>query len=86
MPLLFPAGILFYCILPTRRHFRCVQMVLEYGADVNNVTFEGKPVFLQACEQAHEIKETCMIFLERGADPNAVNLVRTKGGPVLGCL
>ncbi|XP_077171939.1 ankyrin repeat and EF-hand domain-containing protein 1 [Paroedura picta] len=67
-------GILFYCILPTRRHFRCVQMVLEYGADVNNVTFDGKPVFLQACEQAHEIKETCLTFLERGADPNAVNL------------
>nr|XP_056712696.1 ankyrin repeat and EF-hand domain-containing protein 1 [Euleptes europaea] len=67
-------GILFYCILPTKRHFRCVQMVLEYGADVNNVTFDGKPVFLQACEQAHEMKETCMIFLERGADPNAVNL------------
>ncbi|XP_048366445.1 ankyrin repeat and EF-hand domain-containing protein 1 [Sphaerodactylus townsendi] len=67
-------GILFYCILPTKRHFRCVNMVLEYGADVNNVTFDGKPVFLQACEQAHEMKDTCMIFLESGADPNAVNL------------
>ncbi|XP_054847993.1 ankyrin repeat and EF-hand domain-containing protein 1 [Eublepharis macularius] len=67
-------GILFYCILPTKRHFRCVQMVLEYGADVNNVTFDGKPVFLQACEQAHEIKDMCMNFLDRGANPNSVNL------------
>ncbi|XP_034288261.1 ankyrin repeat and EF-hand domain-containing protein 1 [Pantherophis guttatus] len=66
-------GVLFYCILPTKRHFRCVQMVLEFGADVNNCTFEGKPVFVQACEQAHEIKEICMTFLERGADPNATN-------------
>lgn len=66
-------GVLFYCLLPTKRHFRCVQMVLEYGADVNNCAFDGKPVFVQACEQAHEIKETCMSFLERGADPNATN-------------
>ncbi|XP_026566177.1 ankyrin repeat and EF-hand domain-containing protein 1 [Pseudonaja textilis] len=66
-------GVLFYCILPTKRHFRCVQMVLEFGADVNNCAFEGKPVFVQACEQAHEIKEICMTFLERGADPNATN-------------
>ncbi|XP_053236614.1 ankyrin repeat and EF-hand domain-containing protein 1 isoform X1 [Podarcis raffonei] len=66
-------GVLFYCILPTKRHFRCVQMVLEYGADVNNCTFEGKPVFVQACEQAHEIRDMCMTFLERGADPNATN-------------
>ncbi|XP_042297122.1 ankyrin repeat and EF-hand domain-containing protein 1 [Sceloporus undulatus] len=66
-------GVLFYCILPTKRHYRCVQMALEFGADVNNCTFEGKPVFVQACEQAHEIKEICMQFLERGANPNATN-------------
>ncbi|KAF7249320.1 Ankyrin repeat and EF-hand domain-containing protein 1 [Varanus komodoensis] len=67
-------GVLFYCILPTKRHFRCVQIVLEFGADVNNCTIEGKHVFVQACEQAHEIKEICMKFLERGANPNAMNL------------
>ncbi|XP_062981395.1 ankyrin repeat and EF-hand domain-containing protein 1 isoform X2 [Elgaria multicarinata webbii] len=66
-------GVLFYCILPTKRHYRCVQIALEFGADVNNCTIEGKPVFLQACEQAHEIKEICMKFLDRGADPNATN-------------
>uniref|UniRef100_A0ABM5GNX7 Ankyrin repeat and EF-hand domain-containing protein 1 n=1 Tax=Pogona vitticeps TaxID=103695 RepID=A0ABM5GNX7_9SAUR len=66
-------GVLFYCILPTKRHYRCVQIVLEFGADVNNCTLEGKPVFVQACEQAHEIKEMCMTFLERGANPNATN-------------
>lgn len=66
-------GVLFYCLLPTKRHFRCVQMVLEYGADVNNCSIDGKPIFVQACEQAHEIKEMCMSFLERGADPNATN-------------
>ncbi|XP_064366066.1 ankyrin repeat and EF-hand domain-containing protein 1 [Dromaius novaehollandiae] len=66
-------SILFYSILPTRRHCRCTQIALEYGADVNNSTTEGKPVFVQACEQAQGIKEICLNFLERGADPNAIN-------------
>ncbi|NWS67050.1 ANKE1 protein, partial [Crotophaga sulcirostris] len=66
-------GILFYCILPTRRHYHCVEIALDYGADVNNCTTNGKPVFLQACEQAHDIKEICLNFLERGANPNATN-------------
>ncbi|XP_015712540.1 ankyrin repeat and EF-hand domain-containing protein 1 [Coturnix japonica] len=64
-------GILFYCILPTRRHFQCTQIALDYGADINNCTNDGKPIFLQACEEAHSIKEICLNFLERGANPNA---------------
>ncbi|NWH66180.1 ANKE1 protein, partial [Geococcyx californianus] len=66
-------GILFYCILPTRRHYRCVQIALDNGADVNNCTADGKPVFLQACENARGIKEICLSFLERGVNPNATN-------------
>ncbi|NXI37972.1 ANKE1 protein, partial [Galbula dea] len=66
-------GVLFYCILPTRRHYHCTQIALDYGADVNNCANDGKPLFLQACEQAHDIKEICLNFLERGADPNASN-------------
>ncbi|KFR11770.1 Ankyrin repeat and EF-hand domain-containing protein 1 [Opisthocomus hoazin] len=66
-------GVLFYCILPTRRHYHCTQIALDYGADVNNCTTDGKPVFLQACEQARDIKEICLNFLERGANPNASN-------------
>ncbi|NXO02033.1 ANKE1 protein, partial [Rhinopomastus cyanomelas] len=66
-------GILFYCILPTGRHYRCMQIALDCGADVNNCTAEGKPVFLQACEQAHDVKEICWKFLESGANPNARN-------------
>ncbi|XP_040523971.1 ankyrin repeat and EF-hand domain-containing protein 1 [Gallus gallus] len=64
-------GVLFYCILPTRRHYHCTQIALDYGADINNCSTDGKPVFLQACEQAHDIKEICLNFLERGANPNA---------------
>ncbi|NXO81233.1 ANKE1 protein, partial [Sitta europaea] len=64
-------GILFYCLSPTARHSRCLNIALEYGADVNNCTTTGRPVLLQACEQAHEIKEICLIFLEKGADPQA---------------
>ncbi|KAM9382150.1 ankyrin repeat and EF-hand domain-containing protein 1 [Phaethornis superciliosus] len=66
-------GILFYCILPTRRHYLCTKIALDYGADVNNCTTHGKPLLLQACELAHGIEEICLNFLERGADPSARN-------------
>ncbi|XP_032911418.1 ankyrin repeat and EF-hand domain-containing protein 1 isoform X3 [Catharus ustulatus] len=64
-------GILFYCLSPTARHTHCLQIALEYGADVNNCTTTGRSVLLEACEQAHRLKEMCLIFLEKGADPNA---------------
>uniref|UniRef100_A0A8D2CKT8 Ankyrin repeat and EF-hand domain containing 1 n=1 Tax=Sciurus vulgaris TaxID=55149 RepID=A0A8D2CKT8_SCIVU len=66
-------GVLFYCILPTKRHYRCSLIALEHGADVNNSSYEGKPVFLRACEEAHDIKEMCLTFLEKGANPNSIN-------------
>ncbi|XP_061317531.1 ankyrin repeat and EF-hand domain-containing protein 1 isoform X2 [Pezoporus flaviventris] len=66
-------GVLFYCLLPTTRHYHCTQIALDAGADVNNCTTDGKPVFLQACEQAHDIKEICLNFMERGANPSAGN-------------
>ncbi|XP_045689294.1 ankyrin repeat and EF-hand domain-containing protein 1 [Phyllostomus hastatus] len=66
-------GILFHCILPTKRHHRCALIALEHGADVNNSSYEGIPVFLRACEEAHDVKEMCLTFLDRGANPNAIN-------------
>ncbi|NXP48988.1 ANKE1 protein, partial [Heliornis fulica] len=66
-------SVLFYCILPTRRHYHCMQIALDHGADVNNCTTDGKPVFLQACEEAHDIKEICLNLMERGANPNGRN-------------
>ncbi|XP_004610982.1 ankyrin repeat and EF-hand domain-containing protein 1 [Sorex araneus] len=65
-------GILFYCILPTKRHYRCTLIALEHGADVNNSSFEGKPVFYRACEEAHAVKAICLKFLEKGANPNSL--------------
>ncbi|NWI91005.1 ANKE1 protein, partial [Pitta sordida] len=64
-------GILFYCISPTRRHYQCMQIALEHGADVNSCTTDGRSVLLCACEQARDVKEMCLIFLERGANPHA---------------
>ncbi|NXX20313.1 ANKE1 protein, partial [Podargus strigoides] len=64
-------GVLFYCFSPTRRHYHCTQIALGHGADVNNCTTAGKPVFLQACEHARGIQEICLNFLERGANPHA---------------
>ena len=71
----FSTGILFHCILPTKRHHRCALIALEHGADVNNSSYEGIPIFLRACEEAHDVKEMCLTFLDRGANPNAINSV-----------
>ncbi|XP_053565306.1 ankyrin repeat and EF-hand domain-containing protein 1 [Bombina bombina] len=66
-------GILFYCISPTKRHLRCLDIVLEHGADVNNCTANGIPILLAACECAQECKEMCLKLLQRGANPSAMN-------------
>ncbi|XP_036811164.1 ankyrin repeat and EF-hand domain-containing protein 1 [Oncorhynchus mykiss] len=66
-------GTLFYCISPTKRHMRCLQVALNSKANVNNVSTAGTPVFLLACERAHDCENMCISILERGADPNATN-------------
>ncbi|XP_062322967.1 ankyrin repeat and EF-hand domain-containing protein 1a [Osmerus eperlanus] len=66
-------GMLFYCMVPTKRHTRCMQVGLKGNADVNNVSLAGVPVFLLACEQAPECATMCLRMLESGADPNATN-------------
>ncbi|CAB1330540.1 unnamed protein product, partial [Coregonus sp. 'balchen'] len=66
-------GTLFYCISPTKRHMRCLQVALNSKANVNNVSTAGTPIFLMACERAHDCENMCISILERGADPNATN-------------
>ncbi|KAB5539661.1 hypothetical protein PHYPO_G00091570 [Pangasianodon hypophthalmus] len=68
-------GVLFYCLCPTKRHARCLQVALSNAADVNNVSHAGMPLFLQACENARECEGMCISLLEKGADPNSVNQV-----------
>ncbi|XP_028295298.1 ankyrin repeat and EF-hand domain-containing protein 1 [Gouania willdenowi] len=83
-------GVLFYCIYPTKRHARCLQVALKGDADVNNVSSEGVHVFQRMCEKAEECAPLCFDMLEAGADPNAAN--RTTGVTALmsavkaGCL
>ncbi|XP_074392699.1 ankyrin repeat and EF-hand domain-containing protein 1 isoform X6 [Zonotrichia albicollis] len=64
-------GVLFYCLVPTVRHTHCLEIALDYGADVNSCTTTGRSLLLEACENAHEVKDMCLIFLEKGADPHA---------------
>ncbi|XP_061569383.1 ankyrin repeat and EF-hand domain-containing protein 1-like [Cololabis saira] len=66
-------GVLFYCSLPTQSHTSCLQVALENGADVNNVSADGVHVFQQMCEKAPECTPQCLIMVEAGADPSAVN-------------
>ncbi|CAN9507800.1 unnamed protein product [Ophioblennius macclurei] len=66
-------SVLFYCIYPTKRHFRCLKAALNCRADPNNVSADGTHVFQLACEKALECTPMCHIMLDGGADPNAAN-------------
>ncbi|XP_061560774.1 ankyrin repeat and EF-hand domain-containing protein 1a [Phycodurus eques] len=66
-------GVLFYCIYPTKRHTRCLQAVLEYQADVNNVSSQGTHVFQLMCQHAKDCAPMCHMMLAKGADPNATD-------------
>ena len=41
------------------------------GAEPNNMSKEGIPVLLQACETAMDNEDMCMLLIQKGADPNA---------------
>ncbi len=68
-------GILFYCILPTSRHAKCTQIVLECNAECNNVANDGMPLLVLACMDSIENEKICLQFLENSADPNGVQPV-----------
>lgn len=60
---------------PTQNHANCLQVALNYHADVNNVSQEGNHVFQMMCERAHECTPTCLTMLDEGANPDATNEV-----------
>ncbi|XP_074541499.1 ankyrin repeat and EF-hand domain-containing protein 1 [Halichoeres trimaculatus] len=66
-------GVLFYCVFPTKRHARCLQVALKCQADVNNVSAQGNHIFQLLCEKAAECSPMCHIMLDAGTDPNATN-------------
>ena len=66
---------MFYCILPTSRHARCTTIAIENGAECNNMSNDGMPLLVVACQEANENEEICQKLLEHGADPNSVHPV-----------
>ncbi|XP_071334709.1 ankyrin repeat and EF-hand domain containing 1a isoform X2 [Trachinotus anak] len=66
-------GVLFYCIYPTKRHTRCLQVALKCQADANNLSADGTHVFQLMCEKAQECTTICLVMLDGGTDPNATN-------------
>ncbi|KAK3583308.1 hypothetical protein CHS0354_038919 [Potamilus streckersoni] len=64
-------GILFYCISPTQRHAKCLEIAVTHGAEPNNISKEGIPVLLFACETAMENEDMCLLLLKKHADPNS---------------
>ena len=65
------SGILFYCISPTQRHAKCLEIAVINGADPNNTNKDGIPVFLHSCETAMDNEEMCLLLIQKGADPNS---------------
>ena len=51
------------------------RLLIRNGADVNNVSSEGKPAFLLLCEKALDCSIMCLSMLDKGADANATNQV-----------
>ena len=69
------AGVLFYCIGPTSRHAECGVIALEHGANTNNVTRQGTPILVFACETAADNEDFCLELLKMGANPLITDLV-----------
>jgi len=74
--LIFVSDILGYCLSSsTKRHRLCLDIALTFGADPNNTIESPVPTMFIACEKAVEVEKMCLMLLEKGADPNAINKV-----------
>ena len=60
-----------------------MEIALVYGAEVNDKSRDGYPVFLKACETAAENENMCLALLKKGADPNSKNEVRNQTFDIL---
>ena len=66
---------LYYCISPTERHRKCIEIALAHGADVNNVHNDGMPEILYACESAADNEDMCLNLIAKGANTNTKHTV-----------
>ena len=69
------AGVLFYCIAPTKRHYQCAEIALKCGADYNNTTRQGTSILTFSCETAKSNEDLCLALLDAGADPTITDEV-----------
>jgi hypothetical protein len=52
-----------------------MEIAISMGADVNNVTNGGTPIFVEACKKADEHKVMCTMLLDNGSDPGLTDEV-----------
>jgi len=70
------ADVIFYCFSSeTKRHQRCLDIVMSNGADPNNTLESENPALVAACSSALENEHVCVTLIENGANPNAINKV-----------
>lgn len=52
-----------------------MEIAISMGADVNNKSNDGTPIFVEACKKAAEHQKMCIMLLEHGSDPSLVDEV-----------
>ena len=73
---IFEKDVLFYCLSSsTSRHASCMKIVLTMGATLDNKTKDGTPIFVEACKNANEFKDMCLMLMDEGVDPNSCDEV-----------
>jgi len=76
-----------YCLTsPTRRHRRCLDIVLSHGADANTTSQSFHPSLVIACEKSIEGQDMCLMLLEKGADPNVIEKDGGRSALSVACL
>lgn len=73
--------VLFHCLQNTLRHSRCLDFIMECGANPNQTDSSGLPILCAVCRGGYP--RLAQVLLDRGADLNARDPATTKPAIVL---
>lgn len=64
--------VLAYCLASgtSKRHRRCMDICLSFGADPNVSNDAERPTLVRACEDSVELETLTLMLLEKGANPS----------------
>ncbi len=70
-----------YCLASgtSKRHRRCMDICLSFGADPNVSNEAERPTLVRACEDSVELETLTLMLLEKGANPSVYEKVSGAG-------